>query len=271
MSSSELNAIIKTRIDLTPSLAVFYVQPQGWQLPDFSPGQFAILGLPGDSPRLSVQEEAKPPKDFSKIIRRAYSIVSSPNQKKYLEFLITIVDEGSLTPRIWNLKEEDSIYLGPKITGHFTLDDAPQDKHTVFIATGTGIAPYISMVRTYYQKDQKRKFAIFHGVRTSEDLAYSQELKNLSKNSDNFFYFPIISRPQLEQSNWSGATGHVQKLWEDQVLQKAWRTDINRNNTQFYLCGSPGMIEGMVDLLGKSGFNENRKGQPGQIFVERYW
>jgi ferredoxin--NADP+ reductase len=268
----ELNAVIESRIDLTKYLAIFTIKPIDWTLPVFSPGQFANLGLPGDYPRLTdLEDEKKPPKDFSKLIRRSYSIVSSPDDLTRLEFLITLVNEGSLTPRIWPLKTGDLIYLGEKIVGHFTIDPIPEDKNIILVATGTGIAPYISMLRTYLPQLKNRKISLLHGVRISPDLAYQEELINYSNQYSDFSYFPIISRPNLDPNQWIGEVGHVQKIWESKIIHKTWEMDITPDNTHFMLCGSPLMIEGMTQTLNNDGFIENTRDEPGQIHVEKYW
>lgn len=269
--SFELNATISDRINYGPEVANFRIVPDGWELPDFKPGQFATLGLFGGAPRCAGSEPDKKAWPADKIIRRAYSIASSPLIRDYLEFNIVLVKEGVLTPRIWNLKVGDKIFLGGKITGQFTMDEVPPDAHVVFIATGTGIAPYMSMLGTFLKGGQKRRFALFHGVRTSQDLCYRSECLTLQQVCDNFSYHPIISRPQLDPIPWKGPVGHVQKLWETNALSKTWGFGPEPKNTHFFLCGSPGMIDDMIKMLGSIGFREHTKKEPGQIHVEKYW
>lgn len=269
--TTKLNAMLADRIDLGSELTIFRVVPNDWQIPDFKPGQFATLGLFGNAPRYpsSLPEKETPPPD--KLIRRAYSIASSPLNKDYLEFYLVLVKEGVLTPRLWNLKVGDPLFLGEKITGQFTMDAVPKDQHLVFVATGTGLAPYLSMLHTYLKADQKRKFAVFHGVRVSQDLSYRSELVALGRICPNFSYFPIISRPQLDPIPWKKPTGHVQNLWQLKLVQQNWGFSPTPSNTHFFLCGAPAMIEQMIGLLGQEGFTENKKDIPGQIHVERYW
>lgn len=269
---TEYNATISERIDLGPESAIFRVIPDNGIIPEFKPGQFAVLGLVGTTPRCEIAEpEKKPLKDPSKLIRRAYSISSSPFLRDYLEFYIVLVKYGVLTPRIWTLKTGDRVWLGPKITGQFVMDDVPEDKNVILIGTGTGIAPYMSMLYTYFKPNTKRRFAILHGCRVSQDLAYRSELLNFDRLFPNFNYFPMISRPHLDPIPWKGPIGHVQKMWEEKVVEKAWGFHPSPKDTRIFLCGSPTMIDESIALLAKDGFKEHTKKEPGHIHVERYW
>lgn len=272
MSETQLNATVSERIDFGPELAIFRVVPKAGVVPNFKPGQYVALGLPGTAPRCSSSEpEKKPPKNPEKIIPRAFSIASSPLTHEYLEFYAVLVKFGSLTPRLWCLKPGDGIWLGPRITGNFVMDDVPEDKNVIFVSTGTGLAPYISMVQTFFKPEQRRKFAVFHGVRVSQDLTYRAELSALGRFSPMFGYFPIISRPQLDPIPWKGPSGHVQKLWQEGVIEKTFGFKPNPDNTHIFLCGSPQMIDDMVALLTKEGYKEHKPRDPGQVHVERYW
>lgn len=269
MSKAELNAIVIQRIDLSSELFILRVAPDGWAIPSFKPGQFAVLGLPASAPRCSsALPEAKPSLP-EKIIQRAYSIASSPLIPDYLEFYITLVREGVLTPRLYELKAGDKVVLGQKISGNFILE-APETAHILFIATGTGIAPFMSMLQTYLRPGGRR-FALFHGVRESIDLGYRSEMMTLQNVCNEFSYHPVLSRPQGEKISWKGPTGHVQELWNSGILEKKWGVKPAPVNTHIFLCGSPAMIESMIALLGKEGFREHKKTDPGQIHVERYW
>jgi ferredoxin--NADP+ reductase len=269
MPKPELNSIITTRIDLTPELFIIRVVPKGWDLPTYKPGQFAVLGLPGSSPRSPSSEPDAKEVDPNKYIQRAYSIASSPKVRDYIEFYIAHVKSGELTPRLHTLKLNDTVWFSPKITGNFVMDQLPAEQNAVFVATGTGIAPFMSMLNTYVGPDSKRKFALFHGVRHEKDLAYRDELLKLKETYPFFSYFPILSRP--ESASWQGHKGYVQELWKAQVLKKEWGFAPTPGNTHIYLCGSPSMITDYVALMEKEGFKEDKKSEPGQIHLEKYW
>ena len=152
----ELNAIVIQKVTVAPGLIVLRVVPDGWVLPDFTPGQYGVLGLPGKAARCELSDPEEPLTDPEKMIRRAYSISSGSVNKDYIEFYITMVPSGSLTPRIFNLKEGDRIYLSKKYTGMFTMDMVPADQNVVLLSTGTGIAPYMSMLRTNLLSNRDR-------------------------------------------------------------------------------------------------------------------
>lgn len=271
MPDPELNAVVTLRDEISPWLMILRVVPDGWELPDFSPGQFAVIGLPGSAPRCALAGSEDPPADPRKLIRRAYSIASSSLARHFLEFYIALVTSGALTPRLFSLKIGDRLWLGPKITGMFTFDRVPPDKNVVMIATGTGLAPYMSMLSTHLMCGSPRRCAVLHGARHSWDLGYRSQLMTLQHLCPNFTYIPIISRPQEEPVPWVGATGYVQELWQNGALDQVWGFHPTPADTHIFLCGSPAMIDGAVDMLGQEGFREQTTKEAGQIHVERYW
>ena len=272
MPEPELNAIVALRTEISPWLIILRVAPDGWQLPDFQPGQFAVLGLPGSAPRCPLSEpEDPPPANPDKLIRRAYSIASSSLNREYMEFYIALVTSGALTPRLLELGIGDRLWLSSRVTGLFTLDQVPEDQNVVMIATGTGLAPYMSMLTTHLICGGPRRFAVLHGARHSWDLGYRSELTTLQHLCRNFGYSPIISRPNDEPVPWTGPTGYVQDLWRNGAIEKAWGFPPTPENTHVFLCGSPAMIDDVVTMLGQEGYIEHSKKQAGQIHVERYW
>ena len=136
MATIALNAILKERIDVSPNLAIFRVIPDGWELPEFIPGQFMVIGLHETVPRCPGSDPEDTQEDPNKLIKRAYSITSASVAREYVEFYIALVPSGALTPRIFALEPGNKLWLSPKITGIFTLDRVPLDKHIVFVATG---------------------------------------------------------------------------------------------------------------------------------------
>lgn len=271
MPDLALNAVTALRIEITPWLIVLRVAPAGWMLPEFEPGQFAVLGLPGSASRHPLSEPEESPAPPDKMIRRAYSIASSSHTREYLEFYLTLVGSGALTPRLFALRMGDPLWLGPKITGMFTFDQVPAGVNIVMIATGTGLAPYMSMLGTHLLCDNATHFAVLHGARHSWDLGYRSELLNLQHICPNFTYIPTISRPADEPVPWTGHVGYVQNLWKEGVLARAWGFQPTPENTHIFLCGSPGMIDDTVTLLADEDFCEHTKKQPGQVHIERYW
>jgi len=269
--ADELNAIVIQRIEVSPGLAILRVVTDGWDLPDFAPGQFAVLGLPGSAARCTVCDPEDEAQDGDKIIKRAYSIASSSVAREFLEFYIVLVPSGALTPRLFALSQGDRVWLGPKISGIFTLDQVPEDKHIILTSTGTGLAPYMSMLRTKLTCGDERRFAVLHGARHSWDLGYRSELMTLHRMCSNFAYVPTISRASEEVAAWNGETGYIQDLWKRMPLKNHWGFGPSPQDTHVFVCGNPDMIESMVDILDSQGFKEHKKNEPGQVHVERYW
>lgn len=271
MAQRELNAVVTQKIEVAHGLMVIRVAPDGWELPDFTPGQFAVLGLPPEADRTSSADPDDAPHRAGTIIRRAYSIASSSKARKYLEFYITLVHSGALSPRLFALEPGDRLWLGRKITGTFTLDQAPPDRSVIMIATGTGLAPYMSMLRTELSRSNGRRFAVLLGARHSWDLGYHAELVTMEQLSPDFTYLPIISRPAEEPAAWTGRAGHVLDLWRSGELAELWGEPPKPENSCVFLCGNPAMIDDMIRLLAADGFVEHTRKTPGSIFVERYW
>ncbi|MCK5237855.1 MAG: ferredoxin--NADP reductase [Deltaproteobacteria bacterium] len=268
----ELNAIVTQRIEVAPGLIILQLKPEGWELPDFIPGQFAVLGLPGSSERVRYSdiEDEKP--ENEKMIKRAYSIASSSSEKEYVEFYVTLVRSGALTPRLFSLKVGDKLWMNSKFTGMFTLSDIKEEyKNVVLLSTGTGLAPYMSMVRTELECGKGRKFAVIHGARHSWDLGYRSELVTMERICPDFSYVPIISRPDDEPTAWQGLTGYVQDLLSGDNVKELFGFEPSPEDTHVFLCGNPGMIEKAMIKLEADGYREHTKKISGQLHVEKYW
>ena len=266
----ELNAVVIQREDVAPGLMVIRVAAQGWTLPPFKAGQFAVLGLPASAPRSATSEPEDPGTPIQGgFLRRAYSIASSSLEQQYLEFYIIQVKSGGLTPRLFALKVGDPLWLGPKMTGAFTLDEVAGARNLVFIATGTGLAPYMSMLRTHLlDAPSSRKFAVIHGARHASDLGYREELFHMERDHAAFTYLPVITRPDPA---WQGLTGRLQDFWATNPLERTWGRRPSPAGTDIFLCGNPGMVEALMKHLEAEGFREHTRKEPGQVHFEKYW
>ncbi|MEJ2720565.1 MAG: ferredoxin--NADP reductase [bacterium] len=240
-------------------------------LPPFVPGQFAVLGLPPGAPRIPGADEDVDTRGTGRLIKRAYSITSSSVAKEYVEFYIALVTSGALTPRLFALDTGDRLWMSSKFTGMFTLDRVPADKNVVFAATGTGIAPYMSMLRTHLAEYPSRKFAVLHGALHSWDLGYRGELEMFSRTFPNFTYIPVLSEPGYELEEWTGPHGFLQDLWVTRPLDAIWGLAPEPAHTHVFLCGNPLMIRNMKAVLEEEGFAEHTKKTSGQIHMEKYW
>jgi ferredoxin--NADP+ reductase len=270
MADKKLNSVVTNIMQVSPIMRIIRVKPDSWELPQFIAGQFISLGLLASFPKV----EGSPPDDKEykegKIIRRMYSIASSSVLKEYIEFYITLVHSGALTPRIFNLKVGDRIELGKKTSGMFTLDEVPEDHNIVLVATGTGVAPYISMLRSNALQVSKGKLAVIHGAANSWDLGYSSELTLIESMSDRFTYIPTILLPEKEPAGWHGDIRKVEEIWKDDVLEKKWGYRPKPKDTHVFLCGNPLMTSAMLEILSTEGFKEHSRKEPGQIHIESW-
>jgi ferredoxin--NADP+ reductase len=237
-----LNATVIYRHDLHEELSIVRVRPDSGVVPEFVAGQFAMLALPRDDSMLSAAAANRDAKARPRMIRRAYSIASSPKVRDYLEFYVVLVQGGKLTPKLWTVAEGGRLWLDDRIKGEFTLDGVPEGRDLVMMSTGTGIAPFMSMLRTYRGTPRYRRLVMIHGVRLVEDLGYREELEQIAAEDDNVIYIPICSR-EPDDSPWQGRRGRVQTL----------------------------LVPDVYASLEGRGFTTHSRKQPGDIHFERYW
>jgi ferredoxin--NADP+ reductase len=207
--------------------------------------------------------------DPDRMIRRAYSIASESRADEFLEFYLTVVMSGELTPRLFNLKIRDRLYVGPKAVGVFTLAKAP-GKHILMIGTGTGLAPYMSMLRSELECNGPRQFVVVHGARFSWDLGYRTELTGLARHCGNFHYIPVITRPQ-EDVTWKGRSGYLQNLVASGAIEEETGLELTPENFDIFLCGNPGMIETVIGWAEARGFVKDKGHDIGTLHTEEYW
>lgn len=263
------NATLTGREEINPQLHIVRVQPDG-SLFEFKPGQFAVLGLLGSEPRVPEAAPEDPPAEPGKLIRRAYSIASSSVERRYAEFYLTLVNSGQLTPRLFALKYGSRLFLSPKATGVFTLDRVAPEKAVILIATGTGLAPYMSMLRTLLVQENQRRFVVLHGARFSWDLGYRGELESLARIRPNFTYIPSITQAESDP-HFQGAIGRIQNLLENGVVELSSGVPLDPTKAEVFLCGNPDMIEASKKFLSERGFTQGQAKEPGTIHVEEYW
>lgn len=262
------NATIVRRRDLNARVAVLHVQPDAGSIHDFVPGQFLQLGLPVDADTVRASED--PPKR-TKLVKRSYSIASSPHERDAYELCVALVEAGKLTPKLKPLPVGARIWHDTHPKGFFTMEKVPDVRDLVFVATGTGIAPFVSMLRCYRNVPNRfRRFVIVHGAREASDLAYHEELIAAAKSDDRVHYMPVLSR-EPEASGWSGMRGRVQAALEDAQFAAHTKVPLEADNAHVFLCGNPEMIQAVRDLLSARGFVADTVKVPGNLHFERYW
>ncbi|MBF0147093.1 MAG: ferredoxin--NADP reductase [Magnetococcales bacterium] len=270
-SKDSYNATVIQRVNITPRLSIFRIRPD--EDFKFSAGQFTVLGLTHAAPRLPDADAEEPdPTRQARLIRRAYSISSGSQEQEFVEFFISLIGSGQLTPRLFCLKVGDRLFMGTKATGVFTLDRVASDKQLLLIGTGTGLAPYMSMVRTLALGEgcPVRPMVVLHGARYSWDLGYRAELESLGRACGGFRYLPVITRPQDDPS-WNGLTGRLDRILDLPELSKQIGFSLNPQSCHVFLCGNPEMVEGVATLLQGRGFDPGSRKEPGNLHMEKYW
>lgn len=258
-----LNATVTRIIAVTPELLRIFVRPDV-PYKGFLAGQYVALGLPGSYARPAHFPPEESPPDPDKLVKRAYSIGSSPQDPSELEFYVAILPQGALTARLAALKAGDRVYAAPKITGTFTLEGLPQGSNLVLVSTGTGIAPFISMLKAPGTIIPGREITLVHGVRYVRDLGYREEILSLCGEFPSLRYYTVVSREEPAPS-LNSRRGHVQKLFADGVIA------LDPARDHVFLCGNPAMIDEMEQNLTAQGYREHSRKSPGNLHLERYW
>ena len=220
----------------------------------FTAGQFARIGIQVDGEN----------------IFRAYSVVSSPFDET-LEFFSIVVPDGAFTSRLQYLKAGDQLLLEKIPYGFLTLtryqEPTPQDLW--LLATGTGVAPFISMLQDFDTWQKYRSIVLAYSVRTQQELAYVERLNEIQQvfgeGGAEFIFLPIVTRDPLAKINQ-----RLPQLIESGKLEEIAGINFNLDTTHAMLCGNPQMVEDTKEALKGRGLTMNRRGV-GNIAVENYW
>jgi ferredoxin--NADP+ reductase len=222
----------------------------------FENGHFVMVGL---------EVEGKP-------LLRAYSI-ASPNYDEHLEFFSIKVQHGPLTSRLQRIQPGDTVLVSRKPTGTLVVHDLRPGKHLYLLATGTGLAPFMSIVRDLSVYERFEKVILVHGVRSVDDLAYRDYLESeLPQHEilgpwirDQFIYYPTATREPFVNNGRLTELIDSGKLFEDISLPP-----MHPANDRAMLCGSPAMLKDLAALLDSRGFQVSPHiGEPGDYVIER--
>jgi ferredoxin--NADP+ reductase len=259
------NATVVARRDLNSTVAILHVRPDGGEVAPFVPGQFIQLGLPAED----VPHNPAPAR--TKLIKRSYSLASAPHERDAYELCIAFVDQGKLTPKLRRFEVGDRLWHDPIPKGMFTLERVEHGRDLVFVATGTGIAPFVSMLRHHgWNSPRFAHFVVVHGAREQSDLAYRDEIVAAGRADRRVIYVPILSR-EPRTSDWTGLRGHVQTVLEPACFQSRTGFVLDPDSANVFLCGNPAMIDDVRVRLGARGFTVDTPKTPGNVHFERYW
>jgi len=200
--------------------------------------------------------------------KRAYSIASAPGEP--LEFYIVEVEGGAVSPGLCALKQGDPVFVSDKGKGLFTLDEVPDGPRDLWmIATGTGLAPFRSMLRTPGALDRFEHVVVVYGARRLEQLGYLDELHALQRDwQGRLIVIPLISR---EEPPEHALPGRVTDRLRDGSLEARAGLQLSPEHSHVMLCGNPAMIAQMNELLGERDMVRNTRRSPGHITTEKYW
>jgi ferredoxin--NADP+ reductase len=211
----------------------------------FESGEFVTLGLRAEG----------------KLIARAYSIVSSSDAEQ-LEFLSIHVPDGPLTSRLVNVRAGEDVWVNGKATGSLTLKYLQPGRNLYMLSTGTGLAPFMSLIRDPHVCRRYRKIILVHTVRTQDELAYRKEIEVLA--SDQLVYVPTVTRERFEISQRGTDLFRSGELSAELGLPAA-----DAEHDRVMLCGNPHMIREMTDYLKAHGWTMASHNVPGNFTVER--
>lgn len=265
MPKDKYNATVIGKILLTTDLMILRLKTDEPR-DEFKAGQYTTIGLFGKESRSmnsSVPLEDVPD-NF--MIKRPYSIASADNETRDFEFYISQVKSGQLTPRLFNLSQGDRMWIDDKILGVFSLNDTPPKNNIVMIATGTGLAPYISFLRSHLTDHPDTHLAIIHGAAYQWDLGYYSELNFIQNMFKNFHYFPTLLKAD---HSWTGLKGYIEKHLESNLLESVG-IEVSPEKTHFFLCGNPKMVDSVTHFLSKYNYTIHKENCPGALHIEEY-
>jgi len=235
------------------------VRPDAGEVRAFEPGQYIAIG------RVLGDEGGE-----GRLVQRTYSIGSSAKKRDAVELFIVRVDDGEFTSWLLRQRAGARVWLAPRAKGRFTLESFERGKDLVLVATGTGIAPYLSMYRTYRDDPPWRRVVIVNGVRYAADLGYRRDLMAEAARRDDLVYLPTVTREPAD-SDWTGLRGRVDTVLAPETYARLVGAPLAPQTCHVYLCGNPEMVDGMEVALSARGFRTHTARHPGNLHVEKYW
>ncbi len=221
----------------------------------FQNGQFAMIGL---------EVDGRP-------LLRAYSMASA-NHEEQLEFFSIKVADGPLTSRLQKIKEGDTILVGRKATGTLITDNLLPGKRLLLLSTGTGLAPFVSLIKDPDVYDKYEQIVLVHGCRQVSELAYGEEVvKNLQGDElfgplleEKLTYYPTVTREPFRNR------GRITDLiTSKQIFDDIGQEPLNIEGDRIMMCGSPAMLEELRQMFDERGFSEGNHSEPGHFVIEK--
>ena len=261
-----------------PTLLSFKVtRPDGFK---FTAGQFVRLGIhskdlqnfaQNHETKLIISETQGQPIDLDGYVFRAYSVASSPYDE-FIEFFSVVIPEGEFTSKVNHIQVGDSLLLNTTPFGYLTLAryQLPLPNDLWLLATGTGLAPFLSILKTIDVWQQYQRIILVYSARTSQELAYQAQISSIKSiygdNGAAFVFLPIVTR----EADYAGEKARIPNLILSSKLTELVGQKLDKERSHVMLCGNPQMVEDTKEALKSIGLTMNRRGE-GNIAVENYW
>ena len=217
----------------------------------FTAGQFTSLALEIGGERIA----------------RPYSFLSSPGQRP-AEFFFYTATGGVLSNALIKLKPGDKLWVKKHANGFFTLNEVQDARDLWLLGTGTGVAPYYSILGTSEPWRRFENIVLVNAVRIKADLQYGNQVAQLqSQHPEQFRFQAFVSRDTVTDT----LPGRIPAAIADGSLEQAVGLNLSTIHSQVMLCGNPDMVKDTVEVLKERGFKKNRRRTPGHITVENYW
>jgi ferredoxin--NADP+ reductase len=220
------------------------------ELNGYESGQFVRIGL----------------RDGEEVVARPYSLVNTPREDN-LEVYFNIVEEGPLSPRLFALEPGDEVLVSDRPSGFLTVSEIPQSRHLWMIATGTGIGPFLSILKSDEAWQKFDNLVLCYSVSYAEELAYQDLIREIANSrGDQFRYVPIVTRESFDD----GLGKRVPTIMRDGSLEQFVGLEINADNSHVMMCGSTDMITDVSAALVERGMKKHRRRDPGHFTTEKY-
>lgn len=219
-------------------------------LGDFKPGQFVRVALEIDG----------------EIVARPYSLVSTPADDGF-EIFFNIVPDGPLTPRLAALQRGDAIMVADKPYGFLTVDEVPIARHLWMLATGTGVGPFVSILKSDTVWRKFEKTVLVYSARTASELAYRDIIEDICKRyGQQFSFMPLVTREKID----GVINARITEAIANGELERQAGVEINADDSHVMMCGNSEMITDVTALLGDRNMRKHLRREPGHITTEKY-
>jgi len=217
---------------------------------DFRAGQFIRVGLEVDG----------------EILARPYSLVNAPHESD-LEIVFNIVPEGPLTPLLSNLEPGDLVKLSPSANGFLVIEEIPESRDLWMLATGTGVGPFLSILKTSAPWQRYDRIILCYSVRTADELAYRDVIDSIiSARGDQFVFLPVVTR----EIATGAISQRITSALQSGELEERAGVDISAEHSHIMMCGNSEMIRNVFGMLEQRGMKKHLRREAGHITTEKY-